>query len=680
MSLRRVFLAAICGMSALLAQRVGDPTDDLTQVGIDELFRLEVTSVGRKAEKISKAPAAVYVLTAEDIRRSGASSIPEALQWVPGLTVTPVDGRSWMISARGGTRLYADKILVMIDGRSLYTPLFSGVIWDSIDVPLENIERIEVVLGPGAVMWGPNAVNGVINIITRSARETKGAAVSAAGGNALHGSLMARISATFTDRMAWQVWSKVDDANPAYGSPGYYAFNTAYLFRDPRPVTDLHDESGRIGFRGDADLTAKDQLMIQGDFYDSARQDPFGYPVLMPSVFDVVQSHSSYQGGFLQASWTHTTSPDQESTLQFTVRRDDIDYAFLGGNENNLTLDYQNRRQTSDRNEVYWGAGYQQYWDSTYSNRFAAFNPASADYRAGDVVLRDEYQLVPDRLLVSAGVRADYTNWSRFDWQPSLRFLYTPSNRQSLWFAASRAVRVPSRYDRSIETESGMEPFQGLVLPVGEVGSTGMRPETEVSLETGYRVQSGQRWSADASVFWSYYENLRILQVPAGMELITVGNVQIPLFGLTEVNRGVGRSWGSELSATWQVTKRWRLIPSWSYLNEVHWAPGPLGLQYFWDALLADPAHQGLLRSQFDLSRRLQVDLMARGRTEDPAYGVPGDVMLDARIAYHPSRRSELSLSVQDLLNRQVIEGYPEGSFVVIPQRRTCVLRWRQDF
>ena len=157
-----------------MAQRVGVPTDDLTKVGVDELFSVQVTSVGRKAQQISKSPASVFVLTAEDIRRSGATSIPEALRWVPGLTVLSVDGRSWAVSIRGSARMYADQILVMIDGRSLYTPLFSGVIWDAIDVPMDDIEQIEVVRGPGAVMWGPNAVNGVINIITKRAQQTKG--------------------------------------------------------------------------------------------------------------------------------------------------------------------------------------------------------------------------------------------------------------------------------------------------------------------------------------------------------------------------------------------------------------------------------------------------------------------------------------------------------------------------
>ncbi len=201
----RLTAAAVCVITSLFAQRVGAPTDDLTKLGVDELFSLEVTSVGRKAQELSKAPAAVFVVTAEDIRRSGATSIPEALRWVPGLTVLSQDGRSWDISARGSTRLYSDKILVMIDGRSLYTPLFSGVIWESVDVPLADIERIEVVRGPGAVMWGPNAVNGVINIITKRAQSTPGKQVSVAAGNQLRGSAEARIGEAW-DHVAYRAW------------------------------------------------------------------------------------------------------------------------------------------------------------------------------------------------------------------------------------------------------------------------------------------------------------------------------------------------------------------------------------------------------------------------------------------------------------------------------------------
>jgi iron complex outermembrane receptor protein len=677
MRLGRFVFIACCGIDALVAQRLGDPTDDLTKVGIDELFRLEVTSVDRKAQKLSKAPAAVYVLTAEDIRRSGASSIPEALEWVPGLTVSRLDGRSWMISARGSTRLYADKILVMIDGRSLYTPLFSGVVWDAIDVPLENIERIEVVLGPGAVMWGPNAVNGVINIITRSARQTRGAEVSAATGNELHGSVMARWGAAVRDRVAWRIWGKLDQENPAFGSPAYYQFNAQYPFLDARPVQDLNAESARMGFRVDADVTRRDALTVQGDIYASARQDPFAYPVLMPNLFDRVQRRSSYSGGYLQGTWTRVKDEGNDSTLQFAFDRNDIGFAFVGAEMNNLTVDYHNRRQTSERNEVHWGVGFQEYWDDSDSRAFARFVPERSRYVSGDVVIRDEFQIVPDRLLVSAGIRIDYTSWTHFELQPSVRLLYTPSSRESLWAAISRAVRTPSRYDRDLSGDGGLEEHFGIPMQVELLGSQQMRSETELSYELGYRFQAGQRWSMDASAYYSDYDRLRGLTSPGP---VFVSATAPPLLRWTFGNPGRGRSLGSEFSATWQVRNNWRLIPSWSWLSQEERLAPTVGQLVAFDARFADPRHQALLRSQHHLSRRLKADFMARARTRNSAYDVPGFLLFDARLSYQPTRKCELSISLHNLLDRQALESYSEPPFVAIPDRRTFVVRWRQSF
>src|SRR5450755_2250827 len=272
----RLPLLAASLLAPALAQRVGEPTDDLTKLGMDELFSVQVTSVGRKAQRISKAPASVFVLTAEDIRRSGATSIPEALRWVPGVTVLSVDDRSWVVSIRGSARLYSDKILVMIDGRSLYTPLFSGVVWDAVDVALQDIERIEIVRGPGAVMWGPNALNGVINIITKSAQSTKGAAVSLAAGNELRGAAETRFGAAPSERLAYRVWGKLDYRTPAYDSPGEYAF-VGFRYRDP-VIHNLDAADGRLGFRVDGQPTEKDQWMVQGDLYKTGRQDPQAFP------------------------------------------------------------------------------------------------------------------------------------------------------------------------------------------------------------------------------------------------------------------------------------------------------------------------------------------------------------------------------------------------------------------
>jgi iron complex outermembrane recepter protein len=678
--MRKRFLALIplCALPIAYGQRVGAPTDDLTNLSADELFQIQVTSVGRKAQQLSKAPAAVFVLTAEDIRRSGATSIPEALQWVPGLNVLSVDGRSWAISARGSARMYADKILVMIDGRSLYTPLFAGVIWDSIDVPIEDIEQIEVVRGPGAVMWGPNAVNGVINIITKRAQSTKGAALSVATGNELHGSILGRWGAAPNERLAYRVWVKFDDRNPAFSSPGYFQYGPYRVF-EPEPVTNLESKSARVGFRVDYQPTEKDSLMFEGDVYGLSRHDSLGYPLLLPVALDLAQGQTDYRGGFIQARWTRTASAGNEESLQFTYNKDNLDYPFIAGNLNNLTLDFEKRRQTSDRNEIFFGAGYQQYWDSTTSQRFSSFLPADSVYRVGDVVFRDELQFIPGRLLASVGVRVDYSSYTGFEFQPSVRLLYTPSVRQSAWIAVSRAVRAPSRVDRDIVNDFAQLLLQGMPVGMQAYGSTSMRSETERSVELGYRIQSGQRWSLDEAVFWSYYSKLRVMAYPPQPNVTFVGSVPTLSLAVSEQNGGTGRSYGSETSATWQVNPKWRLIPAYTYLNESYWLPNPTA-SYDWMFASSSSRHQVLLRSRHDLSRHLQLDLMARARSKNVAFQLPGVLLLDSRLSWRPTPDTEFSFSVKNLTGREVLETYSESSFVSIPLRRTFVLQWTQRF
>jgi len=672
----RLLAFALCLLGAASAQRVGVPTTDLDNVSVDELFSVQVTSVDRKSQQLAKAPAAVFVLTAADIRRSGATCIPEALEVVPGLTVLQLDGRSWIVSARGGAAQYADQILVLIDGRSLYTPFFSGVIWDAIDVPLDDIEQIEVVRGPGAVMWGPNAVNGVINIITKNARSTKGGQITAAGGNESNDAQV-RWGGAPNDQISYRAWGKFDYLTPAYGSPGYYNFNTLLVYRAPS-VGNLDSGTGRMGFRVDGQPTDKDKWMVQGDLFKTDRQDPLEMPVVYPTI-QQTQAHSNYLGGYLQGSWTHTTSSG-EDTLQLAYDRSDLHYVMAGGNLNNLNLNYESRQETSERNEVYWGVGYQQYWDQTEHTPWINYSPAKSTYRAGDVVGRDEWQFIPGRLMGSAGIRLDYSSYKQLEYQPSFRLLYTPDNSQSAWFALSRAVRTPNRLDRDFDEYAGSAQIYGLPDQIWVLGTKTMRSEVERTAEAGYRFQSGQRWSVDASIYWSYYERLRGIDDSLPSLSFAGGNPTLVTTAYM-CNCGVGRSYGGEIWGTWQVRQGWRLSPSYSYLNETRWIPSSPYTRYFWDDTLVELPHQGVLRSQHDLTQTLQFDLTARARSRDDAlYHIPGVLLFDARLAWRPWRTGEFSLAVKNLTGREVMEGYPELSTVAIPIRRTFVLKWTQRF
>jgi iron complex outermembrane receptor protein len=661
---------------------VGVPTTDLDNVSVDELFSVQVTSVGHKAQQLAKSPAAVFVLTAADIRRSGATSIPEALQLVPGLTVLSLDGRSWTVSIRGGARQYADKILVLIDGRSLYTPFFSGVVWDAINVPMEDIEQIEVVRGPGAVMWGPNAVNGVINIITKRARDTKGVQVSSAGGTGLTNATDFRWGSDAGDRIAWRTWGQFNDVTPAYGSPGYYNLSAVGPFR-VSSIPNLDSNTGSLGFRVDGNPGPKDQWLVQGNIFKTYRQDPLAYPVLFPVLVQQTMAQSKYFGLSLQGRWIHSTASGGENTLQFSFDRTDLDYPYIGADLHNLNVNYESRRPTGDRNEFYWGVGFQQYWDAASVNLPYSYSPPKSLFRDGDIVARDEWQFIPGRLMGSAGIRLDYDSYRQAEYQPSLRLLYTPDARQSAWFAASRAVRTPNRVDRDFQGNPGAAVVEGVPLPLNlqMFGSTTMRSEVERSLEAGYRFQSGQRWSVDASVYWSYYERLRaiagspvpVLSFPNGVPTLTTS--------VYTCNCGGGRSYGAEIWGTWQVRPGWRLSPSYSYLNETRWLPSSPYTNYLWDGTPVDLAHQGVLRSQHDLARNLQFDLTARARSRDEdLYHIPGVMLLDARLAWRPWHTGEFSLTVKNLTGREVMEGFPELETVAIPIRRTFVIKWTQRF
>jgi iron complex outermembrane receptor protein len=263
------------------------------------------------------------------------------------------------------------------------------VVWDAIDVAMPDIEQIEVVRGPGAVMWGPNAVNGVINIITKNAKATKGGQVSIATGNALLNSTEARWGAAPSDGLAYRVWGKFDYRTPAFDSPGYYRFNNQFNYEDPS-IHNLDSGTGRMGFRLEGQAGERDQWMLQTDVYKMDRQDPMAIPVALPGVIQRVQGHTDYEGGNIQAKWTHTASAGNESELQFTFSKDDWHWPFLGAQIDNMTVDYQKRNQTGEHNELYWGGGYQQYWDNTQGGALS-FTPPAATYRSGDVVVRDEW-------------------------------------------------------------------------------------------------------------------------------------------------------------------------------------------------------------------------------------------------------------------------------------------------
>ena len=419
--------------------------------------------------------------------------------------------------------------------------------------------------------------------------------------------------------------------------------------------------------------------MVQGDLYKRSRQDALGIPDVQPNLVRS-QRHTGYAGGYLQAKWTIAPATGAETVVQFSYDKTQLDYPYLRGDLNNMTLDAQRRMQTGERNEIYVGAGYQQYWDHTQSAMYVGFSPASSVIRTGDVVLRDEWQIVPSRWTASAGIRLDYNSYSHLEYQPSIRLLYTPSVHQSAWVAYSRAVRTPDRFDRGIQADNGYLLEGGLPIHERMVGSDRFRSETERAAEAGYRLQSGQRWSVDTALFWSWYGRLRAVVVGTPVPVVDVRGFSLD-FPVTVVNAGAGRSYGGEISATIQVRPGWRLMPSYSYAHDERWLPASsFPGQYNWDRAPGDLRHQGLLRSQHNLARNWRLDLMARAHDRDRSFDLPGAVLFDARLAWQATRGTEISLTGHNLTNRKVLEAIAEGPEPSIPLRRTLLLQWTQRF
>ncbi len=444
------------------------------------------------------------------------------------------------------------------------------------------------------------------------------------------------------------------------------------------PLRDLDTGSGRVGFRFDGQPTQHDQWMIQGDAYRSDQQEQVGYGLVLPAKVDLENGHADFEGGSIQGQWTKSSSTSSEGVIRFSYDKTKIDYPFIAGDLNNLTVDYQRRWQTGERNEIYLGFGYQQYWDNTTGRRFINFSPAASTYRDGDLVLRDELQLLPEKLRVSAGIRLDYSSYRQWQYQPSLRLLYTPGAQQSVWIGVSRAVQVPSRFDRDMRSSFGSSLVPGVPIPVAVFaqGSPNIRSEVERSLEAGYRLQSGQRWSVDTSVFWSYYNRLQAFQAPIMPQVSFTGQApQLTLTG-TGVNAGTGRSYGAEIWSTVQVTQNWRLMPAYSYLNEANWLPSATFYRFSFEDNPATLPHQGSLRSQYNLWRTVKLDLMAKTRSRDRSLGLPGVLIVDAHLSWRPYRSGEIGFTVQNIANRQVLECFSLSPNIAVPSRRTFVFKW----
>jgi len=534
----------------------------LLQLSLEDLGKVAITSVSRKSETLSDAPAAIYVLQQEEIRRSGVNSLPEMFRMAPGMAVAQANSHQWAITARGFNNIFANKLLVLMDGRALYTPGFSGVYWEEADTVLEDLDRIEVIRGPGASVWGANAVNGVINIMTKSAKETQGTLISGGGGLEERGFGTVR----YGGRLATNVYYRV------YGR---YFNRDEFTLTNGRGAGDQWWKS-QGGFRLDWEPSEANTMTLQGDYYYGQMNGQ----VMRHSLSPIGVFPSSYRGkvegmNFL-GRWTHSFS--EESDFSAKSHFDRTDRAFGIGSEIRKTIyfDAQHRFQLGERQEIVWGLGYRYSTDELAQSPDFAVNDLDLGLQLFSAFVQDEISVVPDLLRLTLGTKVEHNDFTGFEVQPSARLAWTPHDRHTIWSAVSRAVRTPSRSERgrSFYLDPPVSvPFPIPVLAWG-VGNSEIDSEKVLAYELGYRLKAHDRLTLDSAVFYNVYDELWATTVLPG-ELRFVPQPHL-FVTATSSNDLYGEGYGAEMSAVWQPLDAWRLRAGYTFLKLNRKTHGPV--------------------------------------------------------------------------------------------------------
>ncbi len=631
---------------------------DPSHLNFDQLMNLEVTTASRRPEQISKVPSAVYVLTQEDIRDQGSTSLAEALRTVPGMEVARADANTWAISVRGFNDVYANKLLVQIDGRSVYRPLFSGVNWDWEDVYLPDIERIEVVRGPGGTLWGANAVNGVVNVVTKSAKDTTGTLLSIGGGTEDRGFAGARYGVQVTDNSWLRVYGKYFDRDasidPTTGSRAGDGYSIA-----------------ETGFRFDAEPSLLNSFTLEGDFYATRANQIVNYPLLEPPYAGSTHDNSPSSGSSLLGRWTHTFSDESKLQTQ-TYYAHTYDKGFdLAENRDVWDFDLQHQLNLGSWNDVVWGGGYRVTEDRLRGSSWGTYSPDTELAQLASVFAQDEVTLVKDRLKLTFGTKLEHNDYTGFELQPSTRLAWTPDERQTIWASIGRAVRTPSRAERDIRIISSVlppgssgPPFDsGAPLPAAEtlIGQRSFRSETLLAYELGYRIQPLANLKVDVATFYNTYDKLRSLDVgtPAIEGFPAPTDVLIPV---TAGNHIFGETYGCELAVVWQAAEWWRIRGSYSFIG-THMETDGLSTDVITVAQLEGqtPRHHASIASSFSLPHDITFSSMVRAVDELHGTGVQGYAELDLRLAWHPRRDLEVSVVGQNLLHDHHAEFAPSS-------------------
>lgn len=642
-----------------LSAQAPDPKSDLTTMTLEELLNTKVTSVSKREEKLFQAAAAIYVITQEDIRRSGLTSLPELFRMVPGMEVARIDGNKWAIGIRGFNGRYSNKLLVLIDGRSIYSPIFSGVYWEAQQLPLEDIERIEVIRGPGGTLWGANAVDGVINIITKPAQKTQGGLVTAGGGSEEQGFSSVRYGGAIGDHAYYRVHAQYFNRGGQVNAAGY----------------NVHDWQNWVsgGWRMDWKKSNHDALAVQGNIYDTPLRETSAFISPSAPFAPFVLSPGEFTGGHVLGRWDHIFSDRSDTALQIYVDRARHTVRDIAERVDTLDADFQHHLAVG-RQEIVWGLGYRLIYDriDTVHGGRVEFMPTRQNQQIFSGFVQDQLTLVKDRLKLTLGSKLEHNDYVGFEAQPSANLVWTPNQRQAIWASISRAARTPARVDRGFRSNIAVIAGPGgLPIITALVGNPNTRSEELRAYELGYRVQLNRRLLLDVSSFYNFYDRLESADTSSPfLETDPPPHLVIPVVFNNFLQ---GKTYGLEASVDLEIGPRWKVRGGYSYLGVElnHKLEEPnLSVAVF---ERTSPRHQLQFHSYFRLPRNLELNgslyrVSRLSGTPGLITATPGYTRLDIQAGWKASEGIELSLGLQNLLD----DHHPEFGgvdAVVIPSQ-----------
>jgi iron complex outermembrane receptor protein len=617
-------------------------SSDLTQMNLEDLMKVEVTSVSRQQQSLSSTAAAVFVISQDDIQRSGANNIPDLLRMVPGLQVAQINANSWAISARGMNGLFSNELMVMVDGRTVYVPTFGGVFWDALDLPLEDIARIEVIRGPTGTIWGANAVNGLINIITKKAGETQGAMVVAGAGGTQREFSILQYGGQLPHSIDYRVYAKYFN-NESLDSPGGGSMGDGW-------------HSLRGGFRIDASLSAGNTLTFQGDVYSDREGAPTSYLYSLASPApSSVNLQEDFSGGFFQTVWTHTISKSSSLQFGFTLDR----YARMdavGETRDTLDFELQHNFSWGARQNIVWGLDYRYTTYNARGSLLISLQPSADDHNLYSGFVQDEIALLPRKVYLTLGTRVEQNYYAGLLAMPSARLAWTPDANNTFWCSVGLGVRTPAETDVGERLNlGGFSGPGGTLTELSQVGNPNFQPENLVGYDAGYRANLNPQLSFDLAAYFDLYDHQSTYDPGAlYFEPSPLPHLVLPLI---EHNSIYGEAHGLEISTDWRVTDRWILSPSYTFeVMHMHLNQGSFDVTDLQAAQGSNPNHSAVLRSHYALPHALSWEVSAFyvGRLADPV--ISSYTRLDTQLSWQWKEGVTLSVVGQNLLKRDHLE------------------------